>query len=312
MPRGGWRRPGCGAEASRWKYFAPDALWFPGNRPQGFLVLSAAGTGARRAPFARPLRGSGRARCHRHRRLHRAFPSPFWRLPMRGSGAAALPQAALYPRTEPDCLGQHEEGDGTPSRAFLCSPSCLHRDTPGERSRRGLFVPSPLACPLPESGDISPSRRASVPAGRAASAGDAGGFLPGVPQGRAGWWRLGSHTSTLPCATCSPSIPAQSHPGGGVNLPVFANSIRGLPGWADGGNSHPAAPWHSLGLTSGLLSCQPHCPAMPHPKKTLLQVLTLLGCWHPPDRAMWCLAHPKASANPSASTPVPLLPPGTS
>lgn len=80
-PRGAWRRPGCGAGASRWKYFAPDALRFPGNRRQGFLVLSAAGTGARRAPSARPLRGSGRARCHR--RLRRAFPAP-----ARGSGAA--------------------------------------------------------------------------------------------------------------------------------------------------------------------------------------------------------------------------------
>lgn len=79
-----------------------------------------------------------------------------------------------------------------------------------------------------------------------------------------------------------------------------------------GGNSHRAAPWLSVGLALGPLSCQPHCPAMPHPKKALLQVLTLLSWWHPPDRVMWCLTHPKAPANPSASTPVPLLPPGTS
>lgn len=260
---------GLRGRTSRWKHSAPDALRFPGNRRQGFLVLSEPGP----APAALPVPGPSAAPAG-----HGAT-GPAEPLPAR-SHRGAVPQRCHKPPFileqprivwgSPRGVRRMMEPPAGPSSAPRAACTVPAPGTPGERCH---FVPSPLAWPLSESGNFSPGRRASIPAGGRAQPALVEVpvvFCPVSHRDEQGGGGSGSHTSTLPCATCCPWILPRAIPGEVQISQCLQTALGDYLGGRIGGILIPL----SFGTARG---CQPRCPAVPHPKQTLLQVLTLLG-----------------------------------
>lgn len=100
-----------------------------------------------------------------------------------------------------------------------------------------------------------PGQEGINPRGSSGSGGIAGGFLPGVPQGRAGWRWLGvTHEHGALCHVL-PMDPAQTIPGEVQISLCLQTALGDYLGGRMGGNSHPAVPRHSLGLPTPL-SCR--------------------------------------------------------
>lgn len=217
-------------------------------RSQGFLVLLGAGTGARCAPSPWPLRGSGRARCHRgpisSGELFPTCSDGFQAGAARSR--AGLQRCYKHPFIQAQnrfvLVGppRHKEGDDSqqdlpplptlPSTASAPAAAGKQGHPHGVAGVSLCLSPSPLCLALGTSCPSSGGHKSLCEVGqsRPCTMEMLTAFCPGVRWTRAGWWRLGVRNKHS--ATCSPSICCLKPSWGRCKSPRTSNSVSGLLG----------------------------------------------------------------------------------